>query len=155
MARRAVRLPIVGEAWPGVVSAGQPTSGQWQDVRDAGFGTVVDLREAWEPRGHDERPAVEAAGLRYVNVEFGHGPIADETFDRVRALVRERGDAPLFVHCATGNRVGAALIPALMLDEGATEREALEGAVRAGLASRELAAVAMDYVRRKRNEEDA
>lgn len=151
----AVSLPIVAEAWPGIVSAGQPRATQWADVREAGFETVVDIREGWEPRGHDEPAAVAAAGLRYVSVEFGHGRIADETFDRIRALVRERGEAPLFVHCASGNRVGAALIPALMLDEGATEREALEAAVRAGLASRELARVALDYVSRKRSEEVA
>ena len=148
----AVRLPIIGEAWKGIVSAGQPREDQWRAVREAGFGTVVDLREEWEPRGHDEARAVEAAGLRYERLEVGHGPVADEVFDRMREIVRERGEAPLFIHCVSGNRVGGALIPALMLDEGATEREALEAAVRAGLSSRDLAAMALDYVRRKSEE---
>jgi protein tyrosine phosphatase (PTP) superfamily phosphohydrolase (DUF442 family) len=153
--RGRARLPIAGEVCPGVVSAGQPRAEQWSEVREAGFGTVVDMRDRREPRDHDEAAAVRAAGMRYEHLPVGHGPVPDAVFERLQGLVRERGDEGLFVHCASGNRSAGALIPALMLEEGATEQEALEAAVEGGLRSRELAAMAFDYVGRTSRKAEA
>ena len=147
-------LPYAAHPTPGVVSAGQPRGSQWAALPAAGVRTVVDLREAWEPRGHDEAAAVREAGLRYVGVPFGHGPIGDATFDRVREVMREASSHPVVVHCASGNRVGAALIPWWILDEGLSEDAAIQAAVDAGLASRALAMMALDYVRRKKDEQE-
>lgn len=148
-------LPMGREPWPGVISAGQPRGPEWARLREAGVETVVDIREPWEPRGHDEAEAVESAGLRYVSIPLGHGRIADETFEQIRAVLRDRGDAPIVVHCASGNRVGAALLPWWLLDEGLSEDEALQAAVDAGLASRPLAMVALDYARRQARGQEA
>ncbi len=115
---------------------------------------MLDIRERWEPRGHDEAKAVVAAGLRYENVPFGHGHVPAATFERVRELMRENSGAPIVVHCASGNRVGAALIPWWILDEGLSEDEALQAAVAAGLASRGLAVVALEYARRVGKEKE-
>ncbi len=151
----ALSLPNAREPWPGVISAGQPMARQWAGLRAAGIAAVVDIREDWEPRGHDEAGAVERAGLRYVRVPFGHGPIRDETFARVREVMRAARSEPVVVHCASGNRVGAALIPWWILDEGLTEEQALGAAVKAGLSSRPLAMMALDYARRVRKEREA
>jgi uncharacterized protein (TIGR01244 family) len=148
-------VPMGREPWPGVISAGQPRGHEWQALAEAGVETVVDIREAWEPRGHDEAAAVEAAGLRYVHIPLGNRRIEDETFARIREVVRERGDAPIVVHCASGNRVGGALLPYWLLDEGLGEEEALQTAVKAGLASRPLAGVAVDYARRQTRAREA
>lgn len=150
----AAVLPYGREPRPGVISAGQPRGHEWPAVAAAGVRTVVDIRESWEPRGHAEAEAVEAAGLRYVHIPFGHGHIPDTTFDRVRAVMRENGGTPVVVHCASGNRVGAALLPWWILDEGMSEDEAVQAAVSAGLASRGLAVTALDYARRKALEEE-
>lgn len=148
-------VPFGREPWPGVIAAGQPRSSDWARLAEAGVATVVDIRESWEPRGHDEAAAVEAAGLRYVRIPFGHGHIPDATFDRVREVMREQDDAPVVVHCASGNRVGAALLPWWILEHGLDEDTALQTAVRAGLASRALAVTALDYARRKTREREA
>ena len=123
-------------------------------MAEAGIGTVLDIREGWEPRGHDEPAAVEAAGLRYVNVPFGHGRIPAATFERVREVMREAGERPILVHCASGNRVGAALLPWWILDQGLSEEEGIRAALEAGLGSRPLAMMALDYARRMRNEQE-
>lgn len=153
--RAALSLPNASEPWPGVITAGQPRASQWAELREDGVRTVVDLREPWEPRGHDEAAAVAAAGLRYVTVPFGHGPILDETFARVRQVMRDSGSETMVVHCASGNRVGAALIPWWILDQGMTEEQALGAAVKAGLSSRALALLALDYARRVQREREA
>lgn len=151
----AALLPNGRAPWPGVVSAGQPRGPEWSRLAESGVRTVVDIRERWEPRGHDEEAMVTAAGLRYIAIPFGHGHIPDATFDRVREVLRERGDGPVVVHCASGNRVGAALLPWWVLEEGLSEDEALQAAVKAGLASRSLAIRALHYARRKANEQEA
>lgn len=153
----AALLPGGRAPWPGVVSAGQPWGQEWARLADAGVETVVDIRESWEPRGHDEERMVREAGLRYIRIPFGHGHIPDDTFDRVREVMREAGEseAPVVVHCASGNRVGAALLPWWALDQGLSEDEALQAAVRAGLASRSLAITALDYVRRMTTKQEA
>jgi uncharacterized protein (TIGR01244 family) len=155
MSELARVVPYAREPRPGVISAGQPGPGAWAAVAETGIETVLDIREDWEPRGHDEPAAVEAAGLRYVNVPFGHGRIPAATFERVREVMREAGDGPILVHCASGNRVGAALIPWWILDGGLTEDEAIEAAVAAGLASRELAIAALEHARLMSGEEEA
>lgn len=150
----ALSLPYAAQPTPGVFSAGQPRASQWSGLLDGGVKTVVDIRAGWEPRGHDEAAAVRAAGLRYVHVPFGHGPISDATFDRVREVMREAAEAPVVVHCASGNRVGAALLPWWILDQGLSEEEGIRAALEAGLGSRPLAMMALDYVRRMRNEQE-
>jgi uncharacterized protein (TIGR01244 family) len=155
MSELARAVPYAREPRPGVISAGQPGPGAWRAVAAAGIATVLDIREDREPRGHDEPAAVEAAGLRYINIPFGHGRIPAAAFERVRAVMREAGDEPILVHCASGNRVGAALIPWWILDRGLTEDEAIQAAIDAGLASRGLAIAALEHVRRMRSEEEA
>ena len=55
------------------------------------------------------------------------------------------------VHCTSGNRVGGALLPYLMLDEGMEEEDAVGQAMRVGLRSAELMEWGLDYVRRNRS----
>src|SRR2546426_6830823 len=54
-----------------------------------------------------------------------------------------------FIYCNSGNRVGAALIPYLMLDCGFAEDAAVTTAMQIGTRSAELIEEALDYVRRQ------
>ena len=55
----------------------------------------------------------------------------------------------MFVHCASGNRVGGALLPHLILDQGFEEEEAVGQAMRVGLRSAELMEWGTEYARRQ------
>ncbi|HET9985944.1 MAG TPA: protein tyrosine phosphatase family protein [Longimicrobiales bacterium] len=133
---------------PDVLAGGQPSPQHVESLARGGIRTVLDTRGTGEPRGFDEPAAVRAAGMEYVALPVGHGGIPDETFDRFRELMGDPGRRPVLVHCASGNRVGALMLPYLLLDEGREPEEALELAVGCGLRSRELADVAFDYARR-------
>ncbi len=52
---------------------------------------------------------------------------------------------PMLVHCTSANRVGALLIPYLVLDKGNTPEEAVEMAPEVILKSDELKQVALRY----------
>lgn len=134
---------------PGVITGGQPTAADLQRFAEAGGGIVLDLRDPMEPRPFDEPALARQAGLDYVNVPVTAGTLTDETLDRVLAVLREAGERPVFVHCASGNRVGGALLPHLILDHGLEEEDAVGQAMRAGLRSAELLEWGNDYARRR------
>src|SRR6266550_2753255 len=74
--------------------------------------------------------------------------IREATFGLLLDAVRElAGKRSAFVHCSSGNRVGAGLIPYFMLEQGLEEQEAVAQAMRVGLRSAELMEQALEYVR--------
>jgi len=53
------------------------------------------------------------------------------------------------LHCSSGNRTAAALIPYLILDKQMEEEAAVELAMTMGLRSAELMELALEYVRKQ------
>ena len=124
------------------ISTGQPDAELLSQVKAAGFVAVIDLRTEAEDRGMDEPAAVEAAGLDYHAL-----PIAGArgtTFENAKALDELLAgiDGPVFLHCRSGNRVGA-LLSLTASQEGATAEEALEIGRKAGLTTLEPAVKAL------------
>ena len=114
----------------------------------AGGELVLDLRDPMEPRPLDEPAVARSLGLEYVNVPVAGGTMTDETLDRVLDVLRGAGDRQVFVHCGSGNRVGGALLPFLMLDHGLEEEDAVGQAMRVGLRSAELMEWGTGYAQR-------
>jgi uncharacterized protein (TIGR01244 family) len=141
-------LPYGGCPLPDVGTAGQPAESAWADVARAGFRTVVDLRPNEEPRGYDEPAAVRRAGLEYVQIPVTPATLGDRQFDEFRSLMKDPERRPVLVHCASANRVGALLVPYLVLDEGKPASEAIAVAKQVGLKSAEYASMALDYAQR-------
>ena len=90
-----------------------------------------------EPRPVDEAALVRELGMEYINVPVRAGSLDDDTLERILGVLRGAGDRTVFFHCGSGNRVGGALIPYLILDQGLEEQEAVDQAMRAGLRSAE------------------
>ncbi len=123
----------------GVLTGGQPTAEQLEELGRAGFKTVINLRRPSEPGLEDEAARVEALGMRYVSIPVGGAD--DLTEEKVRALTAAlaASPGPTLVHCASGNRVGALLaLKAFWLD-GAGPEQALETGLAAGLTRLEPA----------------
>lgn len=145
-------VPNACQVLPSVVTGGQPSADDLQQFGEAGGGVVLDLRDPMEPRPFDEPSLARRCGLEYHNVPVGAGTLTDATLDRVLEVLRGAGDRTVFVHCVSGNRVGGALLPHLMLDHGLEEEDAVGQAMRVGLRSAELLEWGTDYVRRKRED---
>ena len=133
---------------PGVATGGQPDSLQLLALGRSGYRTVLDLRAAGEPRGMDEAAVTRAAGLAYRSLPVTPETLTDSTFDAFRALAIDSRNHPILVHCASGNRVGAVMIPWLVLDRGWSIERAVTSANAGGLSSAELRDRALDYVER-------
>ena len=144
-------LKDAGQPLEGVATAGQPEEEHFERLAEAGYKTVIDMRAIEEDRGLDEPEAVRGAGMEYVNIPVGHEDVDDETFERFRELMTDPERRPVLVHCSSANRVGALLIPYLVLDEGKTTEEAVEIATKVGLKSDELKQAALRYTEHRSN----
>jgi uncharacterized protein (TIGR01244 family) len=108
----------------------------FEALAKGGVDTVVDLRRA-EEMDWEEKPAAEGVGLSYVHMPVGGLEDMDSrwlaNFDR---LLKSEGS--ILVHCASGNRVGAAFALHAHHYRGATVEEALRIGKRHGLRGLEV-----------------
>src|ERR1051325_528871 len=141
-------VPNACEPIPGIVTGGQPASEHLAALKRAGCAVVIDIREAMEPRPFRTPDAVVAAGLEYRSTPVGHGAASAAPLTSFVAAVRElAGKRPAFVYCASGNRVGAGLIPYFMLELGMEEEDAVTEARGVGVRSAGLMEQALESAR--------
>lgn len=133
----------------GVLTAGMPAIEHFDQLARSGYTTVLDVSAPEEERGFDEAAVVTATGMSYVNLPVRGASPADAIFDEVRALLRDATQRPMLFHCRSANRVGGLLVPYLMLDEGKSQEEAIDLAIKVGLRSPDLAQAALSYVARQ------
>ena len=136
---------------PNVITGGQPTAEQLKALKEAGGGIILDLRDPMEPRPVDEASLVRELGMEYVNVPVRAGSLDDSTLERILSVLRGAGERTVFFHCGSGSRVGGALIPYFILDEGMEEQDAVDQAMRVGLRSADMMEWGLDYARRNQN----
>jgi protein tyrosine phosphatase (PTP) superfamily phosphohydrolase (DUF442 family) len=134
--------------YPWLVTGGQPSPEALEAVAKAGFVDIFDLRAADEPRGFDEPAIARSLKLVYHSIPVTPADFGDSTITAFRHHLAAHGpEKPMVIHCASGNRVGAALLPWLVLDRGLSEEAALEMARTMGLHSPDLTKRAMAYIR--------
>jgi len=142
-------LPNASEPVPGWVTGGQPSAAQVAALHGAGCQVVLDNRDPMEPRTFDEPAAVRAAGMEYVNIPLVHGAVTVDTMRQMHEAVRALAGRKALMHCSSGNRTAAALIPYMILDKKMEEEAAVERAMAMGLRSAELMELALEYVRKQ------
>lgn len=142
-AQQSVHWPDIEGAHtpqPNRMIAGQPTPAELVAAERAGVRHVLNARDIGEFEAWDEAALVNALGMTYHRVPIGSADDLDReavnTFDRILA---EIGNEPAFLHCASGNRIGAlyALRAAWIQDEDA--EHAIEIGKSHGLTSLEKA----------------
>lgn len=151
----ALNLPNAAIPLPQIVTAGQPQAADFERLARAGFKSVIDLRLPDESRGFDEPSTVRSAGLDYHNIPVSLPTLGDGQFDEFRKLLCQDQSGAVLIHCGTANRVGALLIPHLVLDQGRTTTEALAIARSVGLRSDDLGRAAISYVEKQQSKNTA
>jgi protein tyrosine phosphatase (PTP) superfamily phosphohydrolase (DUF442 family) len=142
------QTPHAVQALPHLVTSGQPGEAQFRALKEAGVEVILDIRDPMEPRPCDGAALAKELGMRYYNIPVVAGRLDDNTLDRVLAVLRSEKGASTVFHCNSGNRVGGAMIPYLMIDEGMSEEDATMLAMRMGMRSSELLEWGIDYARR-------
>jgi uncharacterized protein (TIGR01244 family) len=116
-----------------VACAGATTPESMHAVKEMGFASVVNLREASEPSANVEAESTvaAAAGLRYVHLPLNRESPDPAVADRFVIAARDPANQPMFIHCASGNRAAAmwlikrAVVDGWPLDRATTEAEKL------------------------------
>jgi tyrosine-protein phosphatase SIW14 len=119
-----------------VYRGGQPPGKGWDALAKLGVKTVIDLRPEGEHSTKAEARAVEAAGMRYVNLPLkGMQAPPDEKISAALALLDADSAAPVFVHCRRGaDRTGAVIACYRIAHDHWANRKALDEAKSYGMS---------------------
>jgi uncharacterized protein (TIGR01244 family) len=132
-----------------VVACGGATETAALDgLKKDGFKAVINLRQASE-RGaniEENRAHAEALGLKYIHIPFNGAAPETKTFDDFMAAVADRANQPVFIHCASANRVGAVWLAKRVLQDKWTVDKATEEARLIGLSAAPLEQFALKYI---------
>ena len=121
----------------GLLTGGQPAASDWAALKAQGVTTIVNLRPRAEMADHGEAAEVAAAGMAYVELPIvGADDISPDNARRLWTLLK-LSPAPVLVHCASGNRVGALLALGAARSGGMPAEAALEFGRSAGLSGLE------------------
>ncbi len=138
-------LPNLAEPVPGWATGGQPTEQQLKAFKAAGGQVVVDNRDPMEPRPFDEPATVHAAGLEYISLPIVHGAVTTEIMKSMYQTLKRLEGKKALLHCSSGNRTAAALIPYMMIEKKMEQEDAVDFAMSIGLRSAELMEIAVQY----------
>ncbi|EIL97436.1 hypothetical protein RHOFW104T7_10270 [Rhodanobacter thiooxydans] len=114
---------------PHRVASGRLQATDIPALKRAGIRQVIDLSLDSETPDFDEAAAVQAAGIGYHNLPIrGAGDLTRDRVVQFDRLLREAGDQPTLVHCASSNRVGALIaLRAALLGGQSTDAALAEG----------------------------
>jgi protein tyrosine phosphatase (PTP) superfamily phosphohydrolase (DUF442 family) len=114
-------LTNVGRVASGIYRGAQPEREGFATLKAMGVRTVINLRTR-----HGEREAVEAAGMRYVEIPMSFTKNVDPAAVRkALSVMTDPASQPVFVHCSRGaDRTGVVAAVYRMEVDGWSEAEA-------------------------------
>lgn len=117
--------------------SGQPQPGDFPDLKEQGFSTVINLRAGTEYDEGKEEVLVENLGMTYYNIPFSGGSELDDGFIEAvtQKIMKHRGEGKVLVHCSSGNRVGIYLGGHFYKDHKYSREESVEVAKKLGLTN--------------------
>jgi uncharacterized protein (TIGR01244 family) len=131
-----------------VCTGAQPTRDQLAGLKADGVRGIINLREPEEHNVEEEAALARDLGLLYVSIPVRTTAPKDEQVDAFLKAIDDPNIFPLFIHCGSGNRVGAFWMIRRVLVDGWTLEKAEEEAKQIGMKSPNLRDFALDYLRR-------
>jgi len=131
-----------------VACGGATETSALEGLKKDGFKTVINLREASESGANvDENAAkAKALGLNYLHIPMnGQAPQA-KTLDDFLAAISNKDNQPVYIHCASANRVGAVWLVKRVMQDGWPIPKATDEAKMIGLRSPQLEQFALKYI---------
>ena len=114
-------LTVVGRVAPGILRGAQPEPEGYATLKAMGVRTVISLRT-----NHGERKAVEAAGMRYIEIPIKLWKNVDPAaVQDALSVMTDPANQPVFVNCSRGvDRTGMVVAVYRMEVDGWSEAEA-------------------------------
>ena len=127
-------------------TAGQPTLDQLSRIKAEGIRTVLNLRPVGEHDAAGEQAKVKELGMKYFNIPITASGIKHEQVETFLKLTDDSQNRPMFIHCASANRVGALWMIRRVVRDGWSPAEAGTEAAKIGLRSALLKEFALRYI---------
>ena len=117
-------------------------------LKTNGFTSVINLRMATEQGADVEaaRSAAQSAGLKYIHLPFDAANPDPKVVENFLTAVSDKSNQPVYIHCASANRVGAVWMIKRALKDGWDVDKAREEAEAIGLTNAKLKAFATEYI---------
>lgn len=130
-----------------VACGGATTPAAFAELKKLGFKSVVNLRREQEP-GADipaAKAAAAGAGLNYIHLPFDSANPDPKVADNFIIAVTDKANHPVYIHCASANRVGAMWLIKRVVVDGWDIDKATKEAEAIGLSNAGLKQFAVDY----------
>ena len=129
-----------------VYRGAQPSEEGFRNLAKLGIKTVVDLRYESD-QAAKEKQEVEHLGMRFIHLPMhNNGKPADQDVSRALAILNDKSDWPVFVHCDGGkDRTGVVMACYRMTRYHWTNQRALGEADRDGLTQKPKEAYILTY----------
>ena len=128
--------------------AGQFAKDDLDTIAENGIQRIITLRTDGEIKW-DEKGEVKKRGLDFIEVPFrGPDTLDDKVFDKIRALLNDRGKKTM-LHCGSANRVGGVWLAHRVMDQGVDFETALKEAKEVGLRNNGYVEKAKEYIERR------
>lgn len=105
-------------------------AGGAQALAAHGFKTIIDLRTATEGTA-DEKALIDLNGMSYINIPMTVAGISEEQLAAFTKAM-ETAQAPILIHCGSGNRAGA-MWASYQIRKGVDPEVALAAGRKAGM----------------------
>ena len=130
-----------------IACAGATTATAVPGLKQMGYASIINLRQASEP-GADiegEAAAAKAARINFIHLPFNAASPDPAVVDAFLRAVTAPANQPAFVHCASANRAAAMwMIKRIQVDKWDADRAGVEAAA-LGLTSSAMKKFALDY----------
>lgn len=120
---------------PDFCTGAQPRPEHFAMLKSRGVKTVLNLRVPEEHRAEEEKAAVEAAEMKYINIPVAYSNPRDADVEAFLEATDDVASRPMFVHCTAAIRVGAFWLIRRVVRDGMTWEAALEEARTVGLVN--------------------
>ena len=131
-----------------IACAGATTPAAVAGLKQMGYASIINLRQASEP-GADieaEAAAAKAAGVTFIHLPFNAASPDPAVVESFLKAVTDPKNNPVFLHCASANRAAAFwMIKRMQVDKWDAERAGTEAAA-LGLTNSALRTFAIEYV---------
>lgn len=129
-----LEVPNVRQPAPNLITGGHPTRSDLEALKDAGITTLINL-QGLEESSLDEAAIADELGLRYIALPVtSRNDLTFENAEKLDAALK-LAEGPTFLHCASGNRVGALMALRAFHVQKMSPSEAMKVGAEAGLTS--------------------
>ena len=130
-----------------VMCGGATSPEAFPQLKKDGFAAIINLRRESEPGADIPAAAAAAAGagLKFIHIPFDAANPDTKDVETFLRAVTDASNQPVYIHCASANRVGAMwLIKRVVVDGWDVERASKESEA-IGLTNPKLKQFAIDY----------